>query len=216
MWWVSLPGLAGILDRKINNFIYSTADASCLRIVRMLSTYPNVLAWNRVHLSNHSLRSLFLPLASRPNLLIFTSHQWALFGEMTVPAETTTSVSGCHVGLLTPMYVYFLSIYMNLPQCANVTVSFIWYLQCNSQVLVLFISFFNSGWFQILYRTRWSLGSIICLRFDNLQPNNVQNVEVSSRLCGHRHWDTLDFSHSERWWDAIWFFRNSWAHFFLA
>ena len=79
----------------------------------MLSTYTNVFAWHRVHLSINSLRSLFPPLSSSSELNNLLHHQWALFGEITVPAETSL-VIGCHVGLLISTYVYLLSIYESL------------------------------------------------------------------------------------------------------
>jgi len=50
-----------------------------------------------------SLRILMCLLGTGSILVIIPC--WALFGEMTVPAETTTSVSGCHVGLLTPIAI---------------------------------------------------------------------------------------------------------------
>ena len=59
-------------------------------------------------------------------------------------------------------------------------------------------SFFDS---QLIadHRAGWGLGSNVCLRFDNIQFNNIQSLDSSSRLCDYRPSDTPDFSHSERW-----------------
>lgn len=170
----------------------------------MLSTYINVLAWNRVHLISSFLRSLFplLSSSSSPNLF-FT---WPVGFVWWIDSSCWDNFSGKRLPCWTANF--------------NVCVSLIYkWIILNAQT---FRSFGTHNKYSAIrkfcccfinfrsrliadYRTRWRLGSIICLRFDNLQPNNVQNVEDSPRLCGYRHWDTLGFSHPERWWDAIWF-----------
>lgn len=117
---------------------------------------------------------------------------------MVVPTETTTT--GCHVGLPNATCVYLLSINESVPMRSLVDTH-----NKHSAFRKSLLSFINLE-FRLIAdcRTRWSLGSIICLRFDNFQSNDIQNLEGSPRLCGYRRWDTLDLSHSERWWDATW------------